>query len=144
MASSQVSSKKRCVIFADPPRSRQTQTRATSRNLRSSPEENPIAAASSPYKGVTSTNSFKCRPTHFTRSIPAEVRHKVAISSTLTHLLEACQAEISLANKHEHHVPGKKFCYFNTAPDQDFTIDQSSNPLYDYKATSDPDSMYQK
>ena len=52
------------------------------------------------------------------------------------------QAEISLTNKHEHHVQGEIFCYSTLSSDQDVNkqYDQHNNPLYAYTATSDPDT----
>ena len=50
--------------------------------------------------------------------------------------------EISLTGiaKHDNHVPGEIFSYTTQYPDQNVTIDQR-DPLYAYKATSDPDTM---
>ena len=50
--------------------------------------------------------------------------------------------ETSLANKHEHHVPGDIFFYTTQFTDQDVIKDQSYDPLYAYKATIDPDTLY--
>ena len=153
MASSQVSSKRHSVTFTDPPRSRQAKTIATSRNLRSSPEEKSIAAAILPCRWAISTKSLKYRPAHVTRSTIADARYKAAISSTFLHLLEgnipSKQASISCARK----ISSKQawascvrtdILLSNTTPDQDVTIDQSSDPLYAYNTIRDQDIMYRK
>ena len=60
-----------------------------------------------------------------------------------TSSVEVYQAEISLTGnaEHDHHVIEEIFCYTTQFPDQNVTIYQR-DPLYAYKATSDPDTMY--
>ena len=83
------------------------------------------------------------RPNYATCSKTAEARTAAAKPSTFPTLLRVQQAEICPATKNEHHVHGKMFCYSTLSLDQDVLsrYDQQ-NPLYPYKATSDPDTLY--
>ena len=81
-------------------------------------------------------------PDYTAHSTITEARTATVCSSTLPHLLEAQQRDISLRNKHEYHVQGEGFRYTILFPDQDVTSDISQNSIYAYKTTSDPDTLY--
>ena len=113
------------------------QKKVDSRKSRSLPEGKNITAARHPYKRAISTKYLKHRPTYTTRSTTSESRHKAILSFTLSTLVQAHQVEISLANKHTHHVSGEILCCTTQFPDQDGIKDQTYDLLYSYKTTSD-------
>ena len=115
-----------------------------SRNSRSSHIEDIKLASRQICNLPTSPKPLKDRPAYATRSKTAVTRIRVKNISTFPALSELPKLEISPANKHEHHVHGEIFCYSTLTCDQDVNKqhDQQNNPLYAYKATRDPDTLY--
>ena len=66
------------------------------------------------------------------------------IISTLPNLIEAQLTEITQAGntQHDNHVRGEIFCYVKLYPDADDTSIMGQDPLYVYKASTYPDTLY--
>ena len=66
------------------------------------------------------------------------------IISTLPNLIEAQLTEITQAGntQHDNHVRGEIFCYVKLYPDADDTSIMGQDPIYAYKASIDPDTLY--
>ena len=69
---------------------------------------------------------------------------RLALILYFPNLIKVNQAETSQAgnDKYENHVLGEIFCYRTQYPDMDDTSGQVHDPLYPYKTTDNPDTLY--
>lgn len=98
-------------------------------NHQASPEMEPVE----PSAGGSTATGTNTSPEHTPRT---------STSPSQPNLIEAANSEITHKRVSDKHVAGEIFCYSALCPDGDMHVKSLADPLYAYKASADPDTLY--